>query len=160
SLGGIAIEPTTTTHLVVTAQPPASVTAGSTFSLTVKAEDSSGTVDNSFNGTVTVALANLGSAVLGGTLTATAQKGVATFSDLRLNKAGTGYTLHVSANGLGRATTGAFDVTPAEATQLVVTIQPPGGVTAGSGFGLAVAAEDQFDNVNPGFTGDVTVRIE
>ena len=67
--------------LVVTAQPPASVTAGTGFGLTVTAEDNSGNVDTSFNGTVTVAMAsNPGGATLGGTLTATAQNGVATFS--------------------------------------------------------------------------------
>src|SRR5262249_23635409 len=57
SLLGIAIEPTDSAHLVVAAQPPASVTAGSTFSLTVTAKDRSGNLDSSFNGTVTVALA-------------------------------------------------------------------------------------------------------
>ena len=121
------------TAFVVTTQPPASVTAGSDFGLTVTAEDSSGNVDTSFNGTVTVALANNpGGATLGGTLTVTAQDGVATFSDLTLNKAGTGYTLLVSASGLAGATTDAFDVTPAAATQLVVTSQPPSNVIAGS----------------------------
>jgi hypothetical protein len=149
------------TILVVTAQPPASVTAGDIFGLTVKAEDSSGTVDSSFNGTVTVALSNNpGGASLSGTLTATSQNGVASFSDLMLKKAGTGYTLLVSASGLGNATTSAINVTPAAASQLVVTTQPPGSVVAGTSFSLVVSAEDPFNNVNPGFTGDLTVRLE
>ena len=84
----------------MTQQPPASVTAGSPFGLTVQAEDSSGNLDSSFNGTVTVALAsNPGGATLGGTLTVTASGGVATFSGLTLNKAASGYTLEVSASG-------------------------------------------------------------
>ena len=92
-----------TTSLVVTQQPPASVTAGSGFGLTVQAEDSSGNLITSFNGTVTVALANNpGGATLGGTLTVTASGGVATFSGLTLNKAASGYTLVVTSSGLGR----------------------------------------------------------
>jgi hypothetical protein len=44
--------------LVVTVQPPGSVTAGAGFGFTVTAEDQSGHLDSSFNGTVTVALFN------------------------------------------------------------------------------------------------------
>ena len=47
-----------TGQLVVTQQPPASLTAGTPFGLTVEAEDSSGNIESSFNGTVTVALAS------------------------------------------------------------------------------------------------------
>ena len=60
---------------------------------------------------VTVALSNNpGGATLGGTLTVTAQSGVATFSGLTLDKEGTGYTLLVTANGLTGADTSAFNV--------------------------------------------------
>ena len=83
SIGVVTLDQTSSTHLVVTQQPPASVTAGTPFGLTVEAEDSSGNLDSSFNGTVTVALANNpGGATLGGTLTVTASGGVATFSGL------------------------------------------------------------------------------
>jgi len=154
-----AYELQATTYLVVTTQP-ASVVAGSSFGLTVTAEDSSGNVDTSFNGTVTVALAtNPGGGTLGGTLTVTATSGVATFSDLTLKEAATGYTLLVTANGLVSATTGTIDVTPAAATQLVVTTQPPANVVAGSRFGLVVTAEDPFGNVDSNFSGNVAVAL-
>ena len=111
------------TFLAVTAQPPSSVAVGASFGLTVTAKESSGNVDSSFNGTVTVALSNNpGGAALGGTLSVTAQNGVATFSALALDKAGTGYTLLVSANGLNGVTTNAFDVTPAAAMVLPPTL--------------------------------------
>ncbi len=146
--------------LVVTTQPPASFAAGAAFGVTVTAEDPTGNVDTAFNGTVTVALLNNpGGATLGGTLTATAQDGLATFSDLTLDQAGSGYTLLVSASGLGSATTDAFDVTPAAATQVVVTSQPPSSVNPGSPFGLTVAAEDPYGNVDPTFNGTVTVGL-
>ena len=118
---------------MVTQQPPASVTAGSGFGLTVEAEDSSGNLITSFNGTVTVALAsNPGGATLGGTLTVTASGGVATFSGLTLTKAASGYTLVVTSGGLGEGVTSAITVTPAAATQLVITQQPPATVKVSS----------------------------
>ena len=155
-----AFEVQATNHLAVTAQPPGSVTAGSGFGFTVTAEDNSGNVDTSFNGTVTVALdTNPGGATLGGTLSVAAQSGVATFSNLTLNKSGSGYTLLVSGSGLGGSTTTAITVTPAAASQLVVSSQPPGSVLAGSGFGLVVTAEDPFDNVDTNFVGSVAVAL-
>ena len=157
-IGAYEVQPTN--HLAVTAQPPSSVTAGSGFGFTVTAEAASGGVETSFNGTVTVALSNNpGGAILGGTLTATAQDGVATFSGLTLNKSGTGYTLLVSANGLASATTDGFNVTPAAATQLVVTSQPPTSLLAGGPFGLTVEAEDPYGNVDTSFGGSVTVGV-
>ena len=115
-----------TSNLVVTQQPPSSVTAGSGFGLTVEAEDSSGNLINSFNGTVTVALGNNpGGATLGGTLTATASDGVAIFSGLSLTTAVSGYTLLVSGGGLGEGVTSPITVTPATASQMAITQEPP-----------------------------------
>ncbi|WP_442404980.1 choice-of-anchor Q domain-containing protein [Mycobacterium sp.] len=100
------------THLVVIAQPPGSVTAGSGFSLIVAAENSLGNVDPTFNGSVTIALANNpGGSTLNGTLTVAAVNGLATFSGVTLNQPGNGYTLQVSGGGLTSATTAAFNVT-------------------------------------------------
>ncbi len=145
---------------MVTTQPPASVTAGAGFGLTVTAEDASGNVDTSFNGTVTVSLLNNpGNATLGGTLTATAQDGVATFSDLMLDRAESGYTLVISGSGPSSSSTDAITVTPAAVSQLVVTVQPPANVLAGSGFGLVAVAEDQFGNVATSFDGSVAVAL-
>jgi hypothetical protein len=157
-IGAFELQPSE--HLLVTAQPPASLTAGSVFGLTVSAYDQSGSLDTSFQGTVTLAIAsNPGGSVLGGTLTATAQNGVITFSDLTLNRSGIGYTVLVSSGGAVAATTDAFDVTPAAASQLVVTTQPPAGVVAGSGFGLVISAEDPFGNVDTNFVGSVGVGL-
>jgi uncharacterized delta-60 repeat protein len=145
-----------TVQLVVTQQPPASLTAGTGFGLTVDAEDSSGNIETSFDGTVTVALANNpGGATLGGTLSVTASNGVATFSGLTLTTADSGYTLLVTSSGLSETVTGAITVTPAAATQLVVSQQPPSTITAGAGFGLQAAIEDAYGNVETGDSSDV-----
>ena len=158
-IGAYQFQPTTYS-LVVTTEPPASVTAGTAFGLTVTAEDGSGNVDTSFDGTVSLALGSGPSgSVLGGTLSVTAQSGVASFSDLALDEAGTGYTLLVSGNGEPLAITGAFNVTPAAATQLVVTTQPPSTIVTGDAFGLVVSALDPFGNVDSNFNGSVSVAL-
>ena len=50
--------------------------------------------------------------------------GVATFSDLSIDKLGTGYTLRATATGLTQATSLAFNITAGSATQLAFTTQP------------------------------------
>ena len=145
---------------MISSRPPSSVTAGDGFGLSVAAKDPFGNPTPSFNGSVTIALASgPDAATLGGTLTATAVDGVATFSGLTLNTAGTGYTLEATASGLEIATTTLFDVVPAAATRLVIAAQPLATVVAGSDFGLRVVAEDLFGNIDPQFNGAVTVAL-
>ena len=83
--------------LSVTAQPPASTTAGAAFSVAVAALDSHGNTAKGFNGPVTVALGNNAA---GATLLRhryrNAVKGLATFTALSVDKAGTGYTLSIT----------------------------------------------------------------
>jgi hypothetical protein len=62
--------------------------------------------------TVTVAIGNNPSGgTLSGTLTVTVVNGIATFSDLSIDLAGGGYTLHASAAGLTDADSGPFTIT-------------------------------------------------
>jgi len=80
----------------------------------VAALDALGNTDVSFTGNVTVSLGtNLGGGFLGGTLTVGAVKGVASFGDLTVSSAGTGYTLVASApaSGAKDATSSPFDIT-------------------------------------------------
>ena len=103
--------PAAASHLVVTSQPPASVQAGIGFGLIIVVEDAFGNVVTNFSGSVTLALgSNPGQSTLGGTLKVTVKNGVATFSGLTLNKAGTGYTLRATSGSLTSATTNAFKV--------------------------------------------------
>ena len=156
----VTVNAGTATQLVVTSQP-SGVIAGQSFGFNVAAEDNFGNVAT-FNGTVTVALANNpGSTTLGGTLTATASQGVATFSGLKLNVADTGYTLQVTGSGLNAGATGPFTVTSGKATQLVVLManEPPASVTAGVGFGFTVYAEDALGNIDLSFNGPVSATL-
>jgi hypothetical protein len=157
SIGVVPVKPA---GLAITQQPPSTVTAGAPFSLAVEAEDSSGNLDPYFDGTMTVALAsNPGGDTLGGTLTVTAAKGVATFSGLTLTRAAAGYTLQVSVGGINPVTTNAITVTPAAASQVVITQQPPSSVVVNTGFGLVAAIEDAYGNVVASATNKVTVAL-
>ena len=103
----------TPTQLVVTAEPPSLFTVGGTFGFTVAAEDGLGRIGTTYSGTATVALDNNpGGGVLGGTLTASIVNGVAVFSGLSINQAGSGYTLQITSSGLTSAVTNAFSVIP------------------------------------------------
>ena len=92
---GISVTGLAATHWVVIA--PFSVAPGGPFSLTVNAEDQYGNVDPTFFGNVTISLAaNPGGSTLGGSLTATAINGVATFSGLTVDQFGNSYYMSVS----------------------------------------------------------------
>jgi dUTPase len=149
------------TKLVVTTQPPATITSNTGFGLAVMAEDANNNVDTTVQGTVTLTIANNPAAgTLGGTTTATLQNGVATFSGLTLDMPGTGYTLQAASGALTAATSNAINVTPlGVAAQLVVTTPPPTSVATGNSFGLTVKAEDGSGNVDTNFAGTVTVAL-
>jgi len=115
----VTVAPAAATQLVITQQPPASVTVNAGFGLQATIEDAYGNVETSASNTVKVALDNNpAGAKLGGTVSVKASKGVATFSGLTLNKAGSGYTLQVSSSGLSSATTSPITATKADAITL------------------------------------------
>src|SRR6266581_4596736 len=152
----------TASRLVFTV-PPTSTTAGSviTPAVRVAAQDAFGNTVPGFTGNVTVALgANPSSGTLSGTATIAAVAGVATFGDLSLDRAGTGYTLTAAASGLTAAASGAFDISPAAANRLAFTVQPT-SATAGTAItpAVQVTARDALGNSATGFTGNVTVAI-
>jgi hypothetical protein len=79
----------------------------------VVARDTLGNTDSTFSAGVSVSLAaNPTGASLGGTTAAAAIRGIATFRDLRVDRAGT-YTLRATAAGATAATSAAFTVTTA-----------------------------------------------
>jgi hypothetical protein len=152
----ITVTPATPAKLVLAAKPPASLTAGASLGLTVDVEDPYGNL-TAFSGSVSVAIASGPSGgTLGGQTAVTASGGIATFTGLTLTQAGS-YTLQVSGGSLTAAATGPIAVSPAAPSQLVVTTPPPGSLTAGVAFGLAITAEDQYGNPTPAFIGSVTV---
>ena len=77
-----------------------------------------------FSGQLSLALAaNPGGATLAGPLSMRSSGGVANFSALMLDRGGDGYSLLVTANGLGSAVTSNFSVIPLPARVVAVSIQ-------------------------------------
>ena len=151
----------TPTKLTVLAQPANGTAGASLGAVTVAAQDAAGTTIAAYTGDVSVAIgANPGSATLSGTTTVKAVNGIATFSDLKLNRPGNGYTLAFSASGLSPATSAAFSIAAGSAARLVFGAMPA-SVDAGIAISPAVTvtAQDSAGNPVTSFTGAVTVAI-
>src|SRR5439155_918889 len=101
-------------QLAFTVQP-STTTAGATIApaVQVTARDAEGNTVPGFAGNVTVAIGtNPAGGTLSGTRTIAAVAGVATFSTLSIDKAGSGYTLAATAPGLAGDTSAGFTVAP------------------------------------------------
>ena len=102
---------------------------------------------------ITIAIkANPGGGTLSGTDTAHAVNGVATFRDLRINKAGNGYTLTASGTGLRDGESAPFNVMPPPPTtgSVMVTTATTGATPDPDGYSVAVdaAAPQPIGNVD------------
>ncbi|HTH63848.1 MAG TPA: hypothetical protein VL563_04130 [Gemmatimonadales bacterium] len=139
---------------------PASFSAGVSFAVTVTALDQLDNVATDFTGQVTLALTATGGATLSGTTIVTASGGIANFVNLTIDKVGTGFSFTATGGGLTGGTSGAFNVSPGPATDLVITGQPSNTV-AGANIAPAVAvtAHDGMGNVATAFTGSVCLAI-
>jgi hypothetical protein len=151
------------TQLSFTVQP-SSVAAGASITpaVEVAALDLLGNLATTFTGNVTMAIGtNPAAGTLSGTMTVSASAGIASFSNLKIDKSGTGYTLVASSSGLTDATSGGFDVAVGVATKLFFSVQPPASTTAGAAMtpAIQVVAQDAAGNLVPTFVGTVTVAI-
>ena len=157
--GAFNVNPASSDKLVFT-QEPTSVMAGNAISptVTVKIEDQNGNVLTGDDSNVSLTVDTGPGALVGGTVTAQASGGIATFSNLVLDTAGA-YTLSASdtTDGLSNFSSSSFTVSPAAASKLVFTTGPVNG-TAGSAISqVALSIEDQFGNVEIGDTSNVVI---
>ena len=148
--------------LVFSALPRAPQAGRPLGSVQVSVVDSSGqpvaAVDSI---TVTIALAsNPGGAALRGTVSAHPARGIATFSDLRLDRATSGYAFTATASGLS-TTSDTFTVVPGPAAQLTFTVEPS---TVSQGVvvvpPVVVTAFDSVGNVATDFAGEVRLVLQ
>ena len=156
------VNPAAATSLVVTTQP-GNTAAGAAISpsVVVEARDPFGNREGGFAGTVTMGIGNNpGGATLGGTPAVPASGGLATFTNLTLNRTGNGYTLVATAPGLASALSAGFNVAPGPPFDLAFTVQPT-NTAVGSPItpAVRVTARDALGNVATTFTGNVTVAI-
>src|SRR5439155_22942129 len=117
------LSPATATQLVFNVQP-STTTAGAaiTPAVQITAQDGNGNTATGFTGNITVAIGtNPGTGTLSGTKTVAAVAGVATFSGLSIDKAGTGYTL--TATGAGSRSEARREGTAGRAAGLACPVQ-------------------------------------
>jgi hypothetical protein len=140
----ITINPAAAIALAVNA--PGSATAGSSFNITVRAEDLYGNTATSFNGSVSLFTTD-GQSFSPSVLTLS--NGTATTA-LTLDRAD---TLKLAAgNGVIGGYSGLITVSPAA---MPVVISTPSTVTAGIAFATTVTIKDAYGN---GYTGPVSLR--
>jgi hypothetical protein len=142
-------------HLIFVQQPTAT-TAGQAINspggVRVEVVDAFGNLVTGDLSKVTVSVASGPGTFASGTTTLTVSKGIAAFTNLVLDTAGT-YTLQVADGSLRGAVSSSFTISAAAATCFRVTVTGP--VTAGSSTTLTVTALDPFGNVATGYHGTV-----
>ena len=145
--GSFTVSPGTPTQLVWT-QQPGNITAGATMTpaVTVTVEDAQGNTVTSSGASVSLALSPSGT--LGGTTTVSAVGGVATFSNLTVTKAGTGYALVASSAPLASATSSTFSATGGAAAAIVAVAGNGQTTTEGSKVTIppSVRVTDAYGN--------------
>jgi hypothetical protein len=158
---GVTVNAAAADHLTFL-QNPSTTAAGSSIApaVTVQVEDIYNNVRTQDNSTsVSMAIGtNPGGGTLSGTTPQTAVSGVATFSDLSINKTGTGYTLSASSSGITGATSGTFNITPAAVSYLVVT-GVSGSMIAGASDELTITAYDTLNNVDTNYAGNISLTF-
>ncbi len=129
--GGITVGPPTQ---LVFSQQPTNITAGQTISpaITVDIEDAAGDIVTSDNTDITLSVAS-GPGNLTGTIIVQAVDGVATFSNVSVNEAGT-YALSAADGSLSTATSSHFTVSQGQ----LVFVQQPSSALAGAAISPSV----------------------
>jgi len=147
--------PETKPVLHFTSQPStASLSTAISPAIVVTARDIFGNTKTDFTGNVTLSFAtNRYGATLGGTLTVAAVAGVATFSNVTVNRSGSGYALRATATGAKPATSSTFDLP----TSLVFTTYPS-SVLPATTFTIVVTARDNAANTDTAYSGNVTIE--
>jgi hypothetical protein len=125
-----------------------SITAGTPFGFTVTAASAGDTINVTSSCPITA-----------GTTTQTPSGDLATFSGLVI-QVGTSCTLTANTSaGPDNPSTGSqvFTVTPAAASKLIFTTEPPAAATSGASFSAKVSIEDTYGNVETSLSDTLSV---
>ena len=148
------------TQLAIHTEPSSTATAGAAFSTqpVVYVEDQFGNLETGDNTTQVTAALGSGTGPLLGTVTVTVSGGIATFTDLSDDTAETISLQFTSVPVLTSASSNNILISPAAASQLVVSTQPSPTATAGVSFSTqpVIYVEDQYGNLE---TGDNATQV-
>ncbi len=153
------------TRLAFITQPsPTTATASaSAFTVAVAVQDVGGNTVSSSNASITLAFftnpGGLGTLFgAGGAVTATS--GIATFSNVSIDKAATGYVLSATAPNLTLGKSAAFDIKPGAEAKLVFTAPlMPSTVVAGASFTPYVSVQDLQGNTVTTSNETITIAL-
>jgi len=135
---------------------PTTTTAGTTFGVTVLAQDVNGSTVPAYNALVGVTLNAANGATLVGGGGVSALNGVATFTGLSITKAGTGYTLGASATGLTGATSNSFSILAGPATTIAINAGDNQTAIEGSTLGVTAGTVAPSVKVSDGYGNPVS----
>jgi len=145
-------------------QQPTNALTQATISPAVQVaiQDAGGNTLTTATNPVTIAL--VGGTGLGGTLTVTPQNGIATFSNLTVGTAGSGYTLSATSPGLNSATSTSFTIstlgTASSPLKLAFSQQPTNALTQATiAPAVRVAVEDASGNTVTTATNPITIAL-
>jgi hypothetical protein len=150
----VTVSPAAAHHLAF-GQQPGNTVAGQavTPAVTVRVSDQFGNLVSTDGSTVTVAIgANPAGGTLSGTAAEPASGGVATFANLSIDKAGTGYTLQATDGTLGAATSAAFNIVSVSATMSTVSFASPTAAPGNTDL-VTLVVKDTAGNAVTGLTG-------
>jgi hypothetical protein len=160
---------TSTRPIVISAGAPAllkftgratSGTAGTVLTtFDVQVQDMEGNPITTSTAAITLTATGPGTFTSGSTTTVDAVKGTAAFTNLTLDTAGS-YMVTASSTGLNGATTPAFTVNAAAASQLVFTVEPKNGTVNIKLAGVKVEVQDAFGNQVRNSTASVTMAAD
>ena len=142
--------------IAITTQPAASVTAGTSASMSVSVEDTYG---NLVSSTDSISVALTPSGFVGATTTVTATGGVANFTNLPIDAAGS-YTITATDNAhtAWTATTSSFTVIAAAPSQVIWTTSPGTSIAGSAVVGPpTVKIEDAYNNLVSGAVVNMAV---
>lgn len=144
---GESTTPPPAVRLAFISVPPASVAGTTMGPVTVAVQDDEGNTVTTATNTVTLAIgSNPSGGDLSGVVTVNAVDGVATFSDLRIRRSGTGYRLSATSNGLESGTSAAFNIINAPDSKVEFTVQPAGGIAKAAIPPFSVSVLDSVGN--------------
>jgi hypothetical protein len=145
------INPGNASRLVFTTQPVNTVAGATMPAVVAQVQDAGGNLISVSGASVT-----LTSAPAGINITTVTVNGVATFSSLVLQTAGS-YSLTAASNGLTSATSDLFSISAASASKLAFTTQPGNGSMGTPIPPVVVKVQDTFGNVANGSSASITV---
>jgi hypothetical protein len=169
-IGAFEFKPGVVAARLVFSTQPAGASVGKAFATqpVVVAQDVQGNIVTGFSGSVSLAIkagSGTSGAVLGGTVTVNAVNGIASFSGLSIDKAGSGYVLTAS-NGNFIVDSNSFEITP---NSPVINSISPGSAQAqvgatdltitvsGSGFFPASVVQWEGTNLTTTYVNDSTL---